>query len=485
MNTYISWTIFLAVLGALSWHYAGRPNLLNIIGSQELSPESSLQSPGASTRKSKANGKQGGTDNLTNEANTPQQLRSAGGNVSKKRKIATPHKSGPEVAFSSSTGGVSKQSAPISQKDEDIPDNTEFAKEMANARLGTKVVDSRKPDISKRERGPKNQGSLRTSDDTDSPSLSAAASSTTGADADDDLSPVASPPLPATSALATSISGDISDMLARPIAGPSILRLTDPANPAPKAKAKQFSRTFEPAETKKQRQQRVKREAHRAQVEEAERERRRLMEKQIRGARMAEGSSAQTRTSAFKPPAQNVWFSGPADPLTGSTAAPSASSLSLLDTFEPQHGLATSVAQGVATTPLGSVTNRNMSADNGKAATGAAEEAVDAGTAEGPNSSENNGRDWAKGLPIEEDQMRLIQESEDSWTTVSKRDKKKASKLPIGKENDTSDASGVESRHANGVGLKTTASSRSTGPSSSNSYHQLGDSGFQDSDWAA
>ena len=485
MNSYVSWAIFLAVLGSLSWHYAGRPNLFNKFSSQKLSPESSHQASGASTRKSKGKGKRGGTDNLTNETNASHQLHSAGSNVSKKRKIATPQQSGSETTFSSGTGGFSKQTALPSQKDEDIPSNPDFAREMASARVGTQLAGSDKPGMSKRERAAQNKGSLRTSNDTDSPSLSTGASSTTGADADDDLSPVASPPLLATSTAATSNSGDISDMLGHASAGPSILRLTDPANPVPKAKAKQSKGTFEPAETKKQRQQRIKREAHRALVEEAERERQRLLEKQIRGARMAEGTSAQTRTSAFKPPAQNVWFSGPADPPTESMAAPSASSPSLLDTFEPPHGPATSVTHGVDTAPLGSVTNRISSTNNDRTSTGAAEEAVDAAMAEGPAGSEKNGRDWARSLPIEEDQMRLIQESEDSWTTVSKRDKKKASKPPVGKENDISEASGAESRHANGAGLKTTASSRPAFPSSSNSYHQLGDSGFQDSDWAA
>ncbi|ERF76093.1 hypothetical protein EPUS_01426 [Endocarpon pusillum Z07020] len=483
MNAYMSWAIFLAVLGFLSWHYAGRPNLFDKINSQKLSPESSHQASGASTRKSKAKGKRGGTDSLTNETNAPHQLHSAGSSVSRKRKIATPPQSGLEVAFSSSTGGVPKQTALTSPKDEDIRKNTEFAREMVSARVGTQPAGSDKPGMNKRERGAQNKGSLRTSNDTESPSLSTGASSTTGADADDDLSPVASPPLLATSTVATSNSGDISDMLGHASAGPSVLRLTEPANPVPKAKAKQSKRTFEPAETKKQRQQRIKREAHRAQVEEAERQRQRLLEKQIRGARMAEGTSAQTRTSAFKPPAQNVWFSGPAEPPAESMAAPSASSLSLLDTFEPQHGSATSVTHGMDTAPLGSVTDRKISTDNGR--TGAAEETVDARIAEGPAGSEKTGSDWAKGLPVEEDQMRLIQESEDSWTTVSKRDKKKASKPPIGKENDTSEASGAESRHANGVDLKTTASSRPTFPSSSNSYYQLGDSGFQDSDWVA
>src|SRR5206468_1295142 len=103
--------------------------------------------------------------------------------------------------------------------------------------------------------------------------ISTGASSTTGADADDDLSPAGSPASGAAS-LAAAKSVDISDMLEEPRAAPGVLRLTDPKGTMGKQKSKQAPRTFEVAETKKQRQNRLKREAQKAVNEESEKERR-------------------------------------------------------------------------------------------------------------------------------------------------------------------------------------------------------------------
>jgi hypothetical protein len=485
MNSYISWAIFLAILGGLSWHYAGRPTLLTRFGSQSPSDPSSQQASGASTRKPKAKARRAGdTDNVGNEIKPAHQLPSAEGNGSKKRKIATRQVSGGANAFSSGTGEVTSPSTTISETNQNVTNNADFAREMAVARAGTQFATSGKPGMSKERRAQK-QDSLRPGNDTDSPYLSTGASSTTGGDADDDLSPVASPPLEATSTVVTSKSGDVSDMLEPSSAGPSILRLTNPTNPVTKARAKQASKAFEPAETKKQRQQRIKRETQRAQAEEAERERQRLMEKQIRGARMAGGTSAQTRTSAFKPPAENAWFPAPVNPSANAINAPAAQPPSLLDTFEPEARPTASGENEVSTAPLTSMRSPNISAESKPNSIGAVKETGRGKSSNAFATSGKQEKDWAKDFPIEEEQMRLIQDSEDSWTTVSKRDKKKASKANESKEVDTSEAIGVESRHANGNGPKGAASSRPAFSSDSNSYHQLGDSGFQDSDWAA
>ncbi len=442
--------------------------------SQKISEESSQQASMASTRKPRTKAKRGeGIDTTQNQINTANQQPSTGNTVSKKRKIATPQFSRATNAYTSGSGDVPKTNATMPTTDEDVTNNVGFAREMAVARAGTQFAGSGKPGTSKKEQRAQKQEGLRPGNGTDSPPLSTGASSTTGADADDDLSPVASPPLAATSTVATSKSGDISDMLEMPTAGPSILRLTEPANPASQARAKQIKKAFEPAETKKQRQQRIKREANRAQVEEAERERRRLLEKQIRGARMADGTSAQTRSSAFKPPAQNAWFSGPNPPSIETVDAPVDGSPSLLDTFEPQLELATSLKDDNHAAPLPTVTCQNVSTDENRTSIRAEQEAV------GEGKAQKNDKDWERDLPVEEEQLRLIQNSEDSWTTVSKRDKKKALKLHASRETDTSEASGVENRHVNGIAPRPAFSS------SSNSYYKLGDSGFQDSDWAA
>src|SRR2546423_12149044 len=101
-----------------------------------------------------------------------------------------------------------------------------------------------------------------------------------------------------------------------------------PPNPAAKP--------FEAAETKKQRQARQKREAAKLANEEAEKERRRLMEKQIRGARMAEGTSAQSKTTSFKPPAENVWFANSRSQDQANIQRPADPYVEELDVREPE-----------------------------------------------------------------------------------------------------------------------------------------------------
>lgn len=422
-----------------------------------------------------------------NEINPADQPSSIEGISSKKRKIATPQSqsSAGANAYSMGSANHSKIDGAMLSTEKKVTSNADSAREMAVARAGTQFAGAHRPGMTKKQRRAQKGKSLQPGNATDSPSLSTGASSTTGADADDDFSPVASPQLGASSTAATSKSGDISDMLETPSAGPSILRLTDPTNPIPQARAKQANKAFEPAETKKQRQQRLKREAHRAQVAEAEKERRRLLKKQIRGARIAEGTSTQTRTSAYKPPAENAWFSSPNHPTTDTIKAPPSGSLPLLDTFDPQVGQATSVTREGHAAPLASVTDWTSltEGDGNKVGTGPG--AVDEGRGSELHASAKIDRDRAGAQLTEEEQVRLVQDSEESWTTVSKRDKKKASKLLASKETDTSEASGAEHRQTNGLAQKSSTSSRPGVSSSSNSYHQLGDSGFQDSDWAA
>lgn len=485
MNSYISWAVFLVVLGGLSWHYAGRPNLFTRLGSPKLSQPISQPLSAANTRKPKTKPKRGGVETVQNGTNTVDQLSSAPGISSKKRKIALPQVNGNGNVYSAESGESPGTDMKMQTKDAVLQKDKDFAREMAVARTGTQLAEFGKPDMSKKERRAQKQNKKRPDSGTESPSPSAGASSTTGADADDDSSPVASPPLLATSTAATSKSGDISDMIETPGAGPSILRLTDPVNPMPQSRMKQSSKKFEPAETKKQRQQRIKREVHRIQVEEAEKERRRLMEKQIRGARMAEGTSAQTRASAFKPPADNAWFSGPVIPISEKGQHLQDGIPTLLDTFEPGSKERTSVPSAARTTSSVLTTNPGLSTDEGRILEPARKEIVGEGRAHQLAPSGKDEKDWAKDLPIEEEQIRVIQDSEDSWTTVFKRDKKKALKPPISNGNGSSEASGAENSRTNGLAPKSATSSMNTPSSSSNSYHQLGDSGLQDSDWVA
>lgn len=406
--------------------------------------------------------------------------------MSKKRKITTPQSSSGSNGHASGSGEIPKPATTALETNKDDTNNASFAREMAVARAGTQFAAAGKPGVSKKDRRAQNQGTLRPTNDTDSPSLSTGASSTTGGDADDDMSPLASPPLAASSAAATSKSGDISDMLEPAGRGPSILRLTAPVNPTPSVRPKPANKSFEPAETKKQRQQRIKREDRRALAEEVEKERQRLMEKQIRGARMAEGTSAQTRTSAFKPPASNAWLSNSSNHSTGTVRTPAVELPSLLDTFEPESERRPSTTRAVGPAPPSPIKGSDVSTEGSQNFTKAAQDAHHERGSKGLTTSGRDRSEWANDLPVEEEQIRLIQHSEDSWTTVSKRDKKK--KVPGGdgsKWGDTSEASGVENRRVNEVTPKSIANTGPVFPSNSNSYHQLGDSGLQDSDWAA
>ncbi|CAF9935675.1 hypothetical protein IMSHALPRED_010317 [Imshaugia aleurites] len=283
-------------------------------------------------------------------------------------------------------------------------DNEEFARQLSGLKTGTSL---KKPATQNENKKTKNQGkrneappramngsALKANGVASSQDMSTA-SSTTGADADDDLSPVMSPDLRATQAIAPS-GTDISDMLEPAPKGPSVLRITEPANPHPVKQPKAQKAVPEP-ETKKQRQNRQKNEEKKAMREQAEKERRALLEKQLRTAREAEGRPAKNGLGPSQPPSTNVW-NKPADAANDSTGpATKQSSAPLLDTFED-----------VPKTAL------NHHSTNG-----------------GANSMSVDKNVWNNDLPSEEEQMRMITEidSDNTWSTVTKggKGKKKSS----------------------------------------------------------
>ena len=277
-------------------------------------------------------------------------------------------------------------------------DNEEFARQLSGVKTGTslkKVVTQNETKKTKKQ-GKRNEtpqamngSTSKTNGITSSHDMSTA-SSTTGADADDDLSPAMTPDLRATQATTPS-SNDISDMLEPASKGPSILRITDPVNSPPIKQPKAQKATPEP-ETKKQRQNRRKNEQKKAAREEAEKERRALLEKQLRTAREAEGRPAKNGLGPAQPPT-NAW-NKPANAATDSTEpATEQSSVSLLDTFED--------------TPT---TSLNPQSTNG-----------------GPKGSSVDKKVWNNDLPSEEEQMRMITEmdSDNAWSTVTKGGKSK------------------------------------------------------------
>ncbi|KAM5355800.1 hypothetical protein ACJ41O_002446 [Fusarium nematophilum] len=227
-------------------------------------------------------------------------------------------------------------------KDDEV-DNREFARQLAKAKEGTKFA--AKADGGKqREKSVKQSQANKMAGATEE--KESAPSSTTGADADDDRSPITSPEVGPSIAVA----GDVSDMLEAGPSGPRILRLTDTE---PKKQNKKAAKAATPVETKKQRQNRKKAEAAKVAREEAEKERKVLEEKQLHG-----GSEHQT--NGFQP----------------------------LDTYEQPPA---SVSQPAAA---------SKSADD----------------------------TWIESLPSEEEQIEMLKDNDDEWSTVKTKSSKKAGK---------------------------------------------------------
>lgn len=313
-------------------------------------------------------------------------------------------------------------------------DNAEFARQLSGLKTGTSL---KKPATQNEIKKTKKQGkrnevpsqatngsALKTNGVASSQDMSTA-SSTTGADADDDLSPAMSPDLRANQAT-TPFSADFSDMLEPAPKGPSILRITEPVNPQTIRQPKTQKAAPVP-ETKKQRQNRQKNEEKKAMREQAERERRTLLEKQLRTAREAEGRPAKNGLGPSQQPSINAWDK-PASAATDSAGpAITQSSVSLLDTFD----------DGPTTAP-------NSHSTNGKA-----------------NGTSTDKKVWNNDLPSEEEQMRMITEmdSDNAWSTVAKGGKsKKKSSVATTANKDTIKSSGIQKKDT----LNTTAASLAT-----------------------
>jgi len=267
----------------------------------------------------------------------------------------------------------------------DEVDNREFARQLSGVKAGTQLQQATK--VGGRQKSVK-QSRAQEKPVAEAVSDNTASSSNAGGDADDDRSSANSPELAATENH-TPIAGSISDMLETPTAGPGILRLTSPANPAPPKKQK-TSAPVEAAETKKQRQNRKKAEEQKAAKAEAEQERKKQEEKQRRTAREAEGRAAKDGSTfmASKAPSSSAWTPGTA---ASETSAPKPNVV-LLDTYEAPSKEAT----------------------------------VTASTSE----SENG---WVKPGLSEEEQLRRAIEDSDTWESV--KTKKRSKKVQPGEDN--------------------------------------------------
>ncbi|MCJ1372249.1 hypothetical protein MMC20_003472 [Loxospora ochrophaea] len=318
----------------------------------------------------------------------------------RKRKSA---KKPPSQLAKSSAVEVSKSTARTIEADEDEHDmeisNQDFARQLSSAKAGTSLAVPAKSNDAKRTRKLAKSNGLsepiskepatETNDLSSSQNLSTT-SSTTGADADDDLSPSTSP---AFGAIRVSHgSNDVSDMLETPVAGPSVLRVTEPTQPQRAAQPK-HSKPAQPQETKKQRQNRQKNEARKLEREQAEKERRVLLEKQLRTAREAEGRPAKNGMTSVTSNAPNAWVRANGSAATSSENTQVVGDNGpLLDTFDENAKPNVIASERVP---------GKVSAEDEKA--------------------------WDRSLPSEEEQMRILNEMDgnNGWNTVPKGKKSK------------------------------------------------------------
>lgn len=378
LSTLSGWTIVLCIAGYYAFRYVDsgkKKELARAAAQQKKRVEDRFPSSNHKENKNKAKRQRG--ESITKDGD-------------KSDKSA---KSKQRPASQQPLAASTNQKADYSS-DDDV-DNREFAKQLASIKQGTSFTGPKKGE-EKKAKSVKQSRAQETDAAPKAPAKVSAPSSTTGADADDDQSPIASPEFTAVD------SRDVSDMLKQPSSsGPSVLRLTD-TDKAAKPNNKK-TKSPEVKETKKQRQNRAKAEAARLAREAEEAERKVKLEQQRRTARIAEGRAAKDGSS----------FTNAAAPKNNAWAA---------NSVHGTHGTSSiGSSEFIPVQPLDTYDAANQ---------------TDASKASAP-SVDKSSDNWVSSLPSEEEQLSLLQD-EDSWNTVtSKKTRRKT------KENVTSDSNSV------------------------------------------
>lgn len=378
LSTLGGWTIVLCIAGYYAFRYvdSGRKKeLARAAAQQKKRVEDRLVPPTYKENKTKAKRQRG--ESIAKDGEKSDRSAKAKQRPASQQPLAT----------------TTNQKADYSS--DDHVDNREFAKQLASIKQGTSFAGPKKGE----ERKAKSVKQSRAQEPDAAPKPAAkvsAPSSTTGGDADDDQSPIASPEFTAVD------SRDVSDMLEQPSSsGPSVLRLTD-TDKAAKPNNKK-TKAPEVKETKKQRQNRAKAEAARLAREAEEAERKVKLEQQRRTARIAEGRAAKDGSSFTNAaaPKNNAWAG------SGANSTPRPSSFGSGE-FVPVQPLDTYDAANQTDASKASAPSVDKSSDN-----------------------------WVSSLPSEEEQMSLLQDN-DNWNTVtSKKTRRKT------KENVTSDSNSI------------------------------------------
>ena len=392
-----------------------------------------------------------------------------------------------------STAGSRQTLAPPGGDDADAGSkaNREFAQSLTKAKLGTNFSSSKKGGAKTRTRTVKSKLVDTTS------SLESAATSSTGQDGDDETSRATSPmikpvasegvpdttevadmPEPVSSASKTASSEDVAykstyEPAVRDATG--VQDMLEPANDALKTmklvfqevlpkKQKPVVKAPEPVETKKQRQQRRKREEEKDRIAQSNKEHEAKRQQQMRGARMAEGTSNQSKADAFKPTV-NAWNATSNQTKADTVKQPFNGEVSTapLDTFEPKpaEGIVNQGAVTAQSVPQ-VISEQNHASDvNGskKELNGQKISALAASEREKVPEVYNalqRTESWADQMD-EEEQLKKAEEESRKWeSVVTKKDKKKVRKAD-------GETSGDSTKQANGQVHQPAVSNKSNG----------------------
>lgn len=406
-----------AFVGVLVWYYGGFDKVINQYFTPTPQPKKS-ESAEKTAKKKRARNKLAEAVNSGTESASTQE---------KKKKISAPVAG---TVTASLTG--SNQDVALPRMEDGNQDDKEFARQLASAKSGVNFKASNKQNGGKSKARTVKQNRA----DLDSPHMSAENSST-GQDGDDETTPAGSPAFGAVTSESAANSTGVDDMLEPAREGPKSLRLTGQWEEAKSKTPKEASKAPEQVETKKQRQQKRKRKEEKERIAQSAKEHQAKGQQQMRTARIAEGTSKQTKADSFGAQS-NVWTATDnriqqnkenQRPINATSVAP-------LDTFEPKSATVASNSGAVAARPLSEIKDagsmpagvNSLREDLGNSKTNALG-ASDREKAPQSDRKLQRTTSWADDVN-EEEQIRLLTEDQpEAWSSVTnKKDRKKAKK---------------------------------------------------------
>ncbi|KAK6594061.1 hypothetical protein H4I96_10974 [Botrytis cinerea] len=299
LTTVIGWTV---VLGAAGYYYVNNKSKVKAKAQTAVKQATKVveERKEPKSKKSKKDALSSGEQDKKSSAKA------------EKKKTPAPQKTEPKQE-------TVKPVANDSDDDNDAENNRKFALQFAKTQAGTQFSGNSSSSTS-RQKSVK-QSRAQEKEIKDSGNM-------TAGDADDDRSLTDSPEVGPTKG-ASPVASGIADMLEPAAPGPSVLKVTEPTNPKP-AKKEKAKAAPQPAETKKQRQNRAKIEAAKVAREQEEKERKVKEEKQRRTAREAEGRAAKDGSQFMASQAANsAWTASSAN-----TSNAPVNKYDLLDTAE-------------------------------------------------------------------------------------------------------------------------------------------------------